>query len=127
MANDDEPRHAFRAGRVVSALVVIAIGAVFLARNFGVELAFLNDTNWWAWIILVAAAWPLADAVARYRQVGRVDGEVWHALLSVLAIVLVSLFFILRLDWARWWPLFMMLGGLYMLGGRRRARERGDR
>lgn len=120
MAIDDESRHGLRAGRVVPALVVMAIGVVFLARNFGAELPFLNYANWWAWIILLGAAWPLAEAVARYRQVGRVDGEVWHSLLTVLAIAMVALFFILQLAWERWWPLFMILGGLYMLGGRRR-------
>lgn len=124
MAIDDESRHVSHAGRVVPALVVMAIGVVFLARNIGAELPFLNYANWWAWIILLGAAWPLADAVARYRQVGRVDGEVWRSLLSVLAIAMVAAFFILQLAWARWWPLFVILGGLYMLGGhRRRGRD----
>ncbi|MGA9853754.1 MAG: hypothetical protein WBR29_00555 [Gammaproteobacteria bacterium] len=31
------------------------------------------------------------------------------------AIVTVALFFLLELDWNRWWPLFIVFGGLWML------------
>lgn len=110
--------------RWVPAAVVIALGVLFLIANLGYRLPFLGYANWWAWFILIGAAWPLAEAAERYRRVGRLDGQVWHSLLSALSIAVVAVFFIAQLSWALWWPVFMILGGLYMLGGRRHRRDR---
>lgn len=110
----------------VSAAVVIALGVLFLIVNLGYHLPFLDEANWWAWFILIAAAWPVAEAVECYRRLGHWDATVWHALLPALGIVLVALFFILPLSWARWWPLFVILGGLYMLDGHHHDRRRND-
>ena len=123
MLDSEDKSAPRRHARWIPAIVVIALGVLFLAVNLGYNLPFLDYANWWAWFILIGAAWPLSEAVERYRQVGHWDATVWHALLPALSIVLVALFFILRLDWALWWPLFVILGGLYMLGGRRRDRH----
>lgn len=109
--------------RVVPALLVIAVGVFFLLGNFGVDFAFFNFYNWWAWFILLAAIAPLSHALQRYRQVGTFDGVVLHSLLSATAIVMVSLMFILELSWARWWPLFVIYGGLCMLTRGHKARS----
>ena len=101
--------------RLVPALVVIGIGVFFLLDNFGFDFPFLNVQNWWAWFILLAALSPLSHALRRYRRVGTLDNVVWHSLLSATAIVMVALIFILGLSWARWWPVFVIYGGLSML------------
>jgi hypothetical protein len=102
-------------GRVVPALVVIGIGVFFLLGNFGFDFPFLYVQNWWAWLILIAAWSPLSHALRRYSRVGTVDNVVLHSLLSAAAIVMVALIFILGLSWARWWPIFVIYGGLSML------------
>ncbi len=108
--------------RLVPALLVIAVGVFFLLGNFGIDFPFTNFHNWWAWFILIAAIAPLSHALQRYRSVGTVDGVVLHALLSAAGIVIVALMFILELSWARWWPIFVIYGGLCMLTrGRRPA------
>lgn len=101
--------------RVIPALLVIGIGAFFLLGNLGIDFALFDDANWWAWFILIGAAWPLFDAVERYRSTGTVDGEVLRSLLTAAVIVMVALMFILELSWQRWWPIFIIYGGLCML------------
>lgn len=111
-------RHWSRLG---TGCVVIAVGVIFLLRNLGYELPFMQFHNWWALFILVGALGPLGYAAQRWHELGRVDGPVLHSLLSALVIVLVATFFLLDLSWERWWPLFMIYGGLWMLvkGARR--------
>jgi hypothetical protein len=102
-------------GRVVPAVIVIALGMVFLLNNLGVEIPLLDHDNWWAWLILAGALSPLSCAVERYRRLGHVDSKALHSLLAALAVVLVALMFILQLSWAQWWPLFVIYGGLSMM------------
>lgn len=104
-------------GAYATGLIIVLIGLVFLLHNLGYQLDFIGYTNWWALFILVGAVGPLAYAVRRYRSHGRFDGAVLHALLSATSIITVALMFLLNLDWGRWWPLFMILGGLWMLAG----------
>lgn len=115
MSHDDITTTSPRASRIIPGMLAIAMGVIFLCGNFGVEIPWLNWANWWAWFILAGAAWPLSEAWDRYYVVGKVDGVVAHSLLSALAIVMVAVIFILGLSWARWWPLFVIYGGLTML------------
>lgn len=114
--NTPEPRHRHgHRGGLVMGLIVIAIGVLFLLQNFGVLLPFMQYHNWWALFILIGAVGPLSYALQRYRSQNKLDGVVLHSLVSAAAIVTVALFFLLELDWNRWWPLFIVFGGLWML------------
>ena len=106
-------------------LAAVAVGVVFLLRNFGIPLPFMQLHNWWALFILVGAVPSLGYAIQRYRTTGKVDQSVLHCLLSAAAVVMVALFFLLYLSWELWWPLFVIYGGLWMLvkGGRRQLRD----
>ena len=115
MTDNETPNPSSHPGRWASGVVVIAMGMLFLFVNLGYHLPFLGYDNWWAWFILIGAAWPLAEAWERYRQVGKLDGVAAHSLLNALAVVLVAAIFILGLSWATWWPLFVVYGGLCML------------
>ncbi|MGH8308017.1 MAG: LiaF transmembrane domain-containing protein [Gammaproteobacteria bacterium] len=112
-----ESRHVYyrHCSGLTTALVVIAIGILFLLYNLGVGLPFMAYHNWWALFILIGAIGPLSYAVQRYRNQGKMDGGVLHSLVSAAAIVTVALFFLLELDWQTWWPLFIVYGGLWML------------
>jgi len=110
--------------RLFPAVAIIAIGVLFLANNLGYNLAWFDHGNGWAVIILLAAFAPLTRAWEVYQARGRVDGEVAYCLLSAGAVVLVACMFLLNLDWGVWWPLFVILGGLYTLvPHRRRCRD----
>jgi len=104
-------------------LAVMAVGVIFLLRNFGLSLPFLDLHNWWALFILIGAVPSLAFATQRFRASGRFDAAVRHALLSALAVIMVALFFLLELDWGKWWPLFVIYGGLWLLVGKDGGRE----
>ncbi len=113
-----------RIGKIVSGLILILIGLVFLADNLHVDLPLFGWHNWWALFILIGAASPAGRAIDRYRSVGAIDAQVVHSMLSALAVVTVALIFLLDASFALWWPVFLVLGGLSMLvaGGKRRKR-----
>lgn len=117
---EDKPAH-LGWSRIATGSVVILVGVLFLLRNFGVHLPFMEMHNWWALFILLGAVPSLGMALGRFQKTGRVDLIVLHSLLSAACIILVAVFFLFDLDWARWWPLFVIYGGLWMLlGGRKR-------
>lgn len=101
--------------RIVPAAIIVGIGVLFLANNLGYHWNWFEHGNWWALIILLAGIAPLTRAWELYRERGRVDGAVAHQLISTLAFVLVASMFLFDLDWGVWWPLFVILGGLFAL------------
>lgn len=105
--------------RIFPAVAIIAIGVLFLLNNLGYSLAFLDRGNWWAVLILLAALAPLTRAWEIYRGRGRVDAEVVHSVLCAAAVALVGVMFLLELDWGIWWPLFVILAGLFALAPHR--------
>jgi len=110
--------------RIFPAVAIIAIGVLFLLNNLGYNLAFLDQGNWWAVLILLAAFAPLTRGWEIYRARGRADAEVVHSLLCAAAVALVGVMFLLELDWGTWWPLFVILGGLFALAPHPRRSDR---
>lgn len=100
-------------------LAVVVIGGLLLARNLGFELFFLDFHNWWAFFILLAAVGPLQQAFSFYRKEG-LGASVANSLVSAGAIIFVSLLFLLDLSFWTWWPIFVIIGGLYMMTSRNR-------
>ena len=127
-----EPSHSPRRHyewRIFPAVGIIAVGVLFLLGNLGYNFGFFYHGNWWAWFILIGALAPLTRAYEVYQARGKIDGDVVHFLLAAGAVTLVAVMFLLNLDWAVWWPLFLILGGLFTLVRRpygRRHRYRGS-
>ena len=121
-ASNSSSQHKSRIGEIVAGLVVILIGLVFLADNFGIDFPFFGWHNWWALFILIGAAAPASRAIDRYRSVGTIDAQVAHSMISALAVVAVAMIFLLGASFGTWWPILLVIGGLSMLvsGGRRR-------
>lgn len=101
--------------RIVPAAIVIGIGVLFLLNNLGYPLWFFFHGNWWALLILLGAIPSCTRAYERYRALGKLDATGVHALLTGAAVVLVAVMFLAGLDWMVWWPLFVILGGLFTL------------
>lgn len=99
----------------LAGVVVIAIGVLFLLHNFGLRLVFFEYHNWWAIVILIFSLAPLSMAYRHYREVGKMDANMAYYLTSAAAILTVGLIFLLHLRWDRWWPLFVIYGGCWML------------
>ncbi len=104
-------------GNWVLGLAVAVIGGLLLARNLGVELFFLDLHNWWAFFILLAAIGPLQQAFSFYRKEG-MGVAVVNSLVSAGTIIFISLMFLLDLSFWTWWPVFVIIGGLYMMTNR---------
>lgn len=101
--------------RIFPAVIIVAVGVLFLLNNLGYRLDFLFHGNWWALFILLGALAPLTRAWEIYRSRGRLDPEAVYCLLSASAVTLVAVMFLAGLDWTVWWPLFVILGGLFTL------------
>ncbi|MGH8147653.1 MAG: LiaF transmembrane domain-containing protein [Rhodanobacteraceae bacterium] len=119
-ANHSPPHHEWR---IFPAVAIIAVGVLFLLNNLGYRFDFFFHGNWWALFVLFAAAAPLTRAYEAYRARGRIDAEVGYYLLAASAVVLVAVMFLAGLDWGTWWPLFVILGGLFTLVPHRRRRR----
>lgn len=100
-------------------LAIVVIGGLLLARNLGFELFFLDFHNWWAFFILLAAIGPLQQAFSFYRKEG-LGAAVANSLVSAGAIVFIALMFLLDMSFGTWWPIFVIIGGLYMMTSRNR-------
>ncbi len=117
MPDNNLPRTRTRIHGMVPALIVIAIGVFFLAHNLGIRIPLVRD--WWAWLIMIVAVVPLSQAVRGYRTRGGWDAWVLRDLLNAALLVVVALMFLLHLEFAVWWPVFVIFGGFYMFTGRR--------
>jgi hypothetical protein len=99
-----------RLGGLVGALVLIAIGVIFLLQNMGYHL----PGNWWALFLFIPAAYTLAGAWRSYRAAG---GEVTMAVIGPLlgGLVLLALglvfLFDLDVDWGLVMPIVLILLG----------------
>lgn len=99
-------------------LAVVIIGGLLLAKNLGVDLFFLDFHHWWAFFILLAAIGPLQLAYRCYQREGA-GMAMWNALVTAGSIIFVALIFLLDLSFGTWWPVFIIIGGLYMITGRK--------
>lgn len=97
-------------------IAIVLIGALLLARNLGVDLFFLKLHNWWAIFILLAAIPPLQQALAELKRNGFTYTAA-NSLISVAAIVMLALLFLLGLSFWTWWPVFLIAAGLLLITG----------
>lgn len=98
-------------------LAVAVIGGLLLAKNLGADLFFLDFHNWWAFFILLAAIGPLQLAYRCYKREG-VGSAMLNALVTAGSIIFIALIFLLDLSFGTWWPVFIIIGGLYMMTNR---------
>lgn len=101
-------------------LSIVVIGGLLLARNLGVDLFFLHFHNWWAFFILLAAISPLQQAFGFYRKEG-MSAPVLNSLASASSIIFIALIFLLDLSLGTWWPVFIILCGVYVMSSRNRV------
>ena len=98
-------------GNVMGALILIALGVIFLLQRVG---NFSLD-NWWALFILIPAFGAFTSAFQIWRSTGRLSYGVWTTFFGGLFPLLVAAMFLFDLDWAVYWPLFIILPGIGML------------
>ena len=101
---------------VVTALVLVALGSIFLLQNFGFLPA---GGNWWALFILIPAAAAAGTAWSLYHGAGdQLTPAARRAALSGAALTFIAAMFLFNLNWGLLWPVFLIFAGLEALVSR---------
>ncbi len=102
-------------GAWIAALILIAVGAVFLLQNLGYGI----PGNWWALFVLIPAGFAFAGAWRAYDQNGQRFGTgVVGPLITGIVLVALTLMFLFNLDvdWNIVWPVILIIIGALALG-----------
>ena len=99
----------------MACVVVFLTVLLFRLLNFRNRIVLFEYHNCWAFVILTFALAPLILAYRHYRETGKWDANMVYYMTSAAAILTVGLIFLLHLRWDRWWPLFVIYGGCWML------------
>ncbi len=83
----EHPQRAASARRLVTGLVIVAIGLAILLGNLGVHFTIFDYPHWWAFALMLLALVPLLQAVQRYRAQARFDGQVGRSALAALMLL----------------------------------------
>jgi hypothetical protein len=111
-------RHGDWGGLPIGGVIILLVGAVFLARNFGFNL----PDNWWAIFILIPAAATLVTAARFYRADGSMSGRAWGSAIGGVLMLAVALALFLGVDWGAFWPVILIVvgAGIVFRGWRQR-------
>jgi hypothetical protein len=101
-----------RNGAVISGLVLIVLGVIFLLQNYG--LFYIS--NWWALFILVGTAGAWGSAWRIYQNNGkRITPAVTGTFVGGLFPLAIALIFLFNLNWGTMWPVFLIIAGLSVM------------
>jgi O-antigen/teichoic acid export membrane protein len=100
-------------GAWIGGTILILLGVILLARNFGVLL----PQNWWALFLLIPAFGSFASAYSMYRSAGQMTAAARGAVVGGLILLLLTFLFLIEFDWGRYWPVILILLGVAVIGG----------
>ena len=94
-------------GIPIGGLVILVVGVIFLAGNFGLHL----PPRWWALFVLVPAAGALVSAARFYRLDGNLSTRVVGAATGGVLMLAIALALFLGLNWGMFWPVILIIVG----------------
>lgn len=100
-------RHGDWGGLPTGGIIVLAVGVLFLASNFGVHL----PEHWWAILILIPAASALVSAARFYRIDGGAGPRVYGSAIGGALMLAIALALFFGLDWGIFWPVILIVVG----------------
>ncbi len=111
------------AGPALGGLILIGLGAFFLLQSLGL-LSWLRLPyfNWWALFLLLPLGAVAVSAWRAYQASGQqMTREVRSKAFGALILLVVFSALMWNMNWARIWPIFLIIGGLTILLGGRNA------
>ena len=111
-----EARHGMGGyrGFPVGALILIAIGVIFLLGNFGLHI----PAHWWAIFLLVPAAGLLVTAIRFYRVDNTFSGRAMGPLIGGIVLLAMALAIFFGLNWGVFWPIVLIAVGASIIARR---------
>ncbi len=100
-------------GGLAAGALLILLGIVFLMQNLGDFAIPIN--NWWALFILIPAIVALNNAWQAFQENGRWTGRALGSGLVGMMLIMVTVTFIVNLDWAIWGPVWIIVAGVGIL------------
>jgi hypothetical protein len=94
-------------GPGIGGFVLILMGLIFLAQNFGYPV----PDKWWTMFLLIPAGGAFYAAWNAYQTENRMGGEVVAALVGGITLTLLSFAFIFDFDWGTLWPIVLIVIG----------------
>jgi len=115
--------HWTKGGAWVGGVILIALGVIFLLKNFG----FPVPDNWWAIFLMIPGIAALGGAVSIYEREHAWTRAAMGSLVSGLILTGMSLVFFFGFDFGRFWPVILILIGIAALSGASLPRGRSGR
>ena len=101
-------RSSMAYGLPLGGVIILAVGVVFLLRNFGFHL----PGHWWAVIIMIPAVASLVTAIRFYRQDGKATARVTGAATGGAVMLAIGLALYFGVNWSLFWPVILIVVGL---------------
>jgi hypothetical protein len=112
-------------GGWIAAAVLIVVGVVFLIKNLG--WSDWSFDNWWALFILIPAVGSFGNAWSSYVSAGRrLNAATGRSVMFGLLFVAITVIFLFD-AWDKAWPVILIIIGLGMVFGWRRAQTKGEK
>jgi hypothetical protein len=118
----ERPAISPHAGAWVAGIILIGLGAAFLAQNIGFKVIPLD--NWWALFILIPAVGAFGAALRTYRSAGNQwTAPARSSLLGGIVLTFLVFGFLFRIGWKYFGPILIILAGLGILSNRMIGKE----
>jgi len=98
----------------IGGVTLVVLGLLFLAQSY----TPFKLGNWWALFLLIPTVGAWSAAYRFYEVDKRVGRRTWGAFVAGLFPALVAIIFLNDLDWAKVWPLFLIIAGFAALSPR---------
>jgi hypothetical protein len=98
-------------GPGVGGFILILMGLIFLAQNFGYPV----PDSWWTIFLLIPAGGAYYAAWKTYSADGKLNGETLAALVGGITLTALAMAFLFNFSWGLLWPLVLVAVGCGIL------------